>query len=160
MAGDVVGGIIERVGVVGIDSAIEQNRKKIKKCFVIPQEGLTLQSNIIIVAIGAIFAAVVAIIKKWLTSTTKGHMAANKNTKGKFAEQDKERSKREHRLTFRLNDLEMKALTKYYKKYKVKNKARFLRETIMHAILKKFDEDYPTLFEVPEPVKESGPTLF
>ena len=24
----------------------------------------------------------------------------------------------------------------------------------MYAILKKFDEDYPTLFEVPEPVKD------
>ena len=29
---------------------------------------------------------------------------------------------------------------KYYKKYKVKNKARFLRETVMYAVLKKFDE--------------------
>jgi hypothetical protein len=42
----------------------------------------------------------------------------------------------------------------------VKNHARFLRETIMYAILKKFDEDYPTLFEVPEPVKDNEPKLF
>ncbi|MBQ1698068.1 MAG: hypothetical protein II075_09315 [Bacteroidales bacterium] len=85
-------------------------------------------------------------------------MAANKNPK--LSEQDKERRKREHRLTFRLNDLEMKALLKYYKKYKVKNKARFLRETVMYAVLKKFDEDYPTLFDVPAPVKDNSPTLF
>jgi hypothetical protein len=88
-------------------------------------------------------------------------MAANKTSNGKkHVEQGKELLKRHHRLTFRLNDLEMKALAKYYKKYKVKNHARFLRETIMYAILKKFDEDYPTLFEVPEPVKDNEPKLF
>jgi hypothetical protein len=87
-------------------------------------------------------------------------MAVNNTPRKKHAEQAKEQLKRQHRLTFRLNDLEMKALMKYYKKYKVKNKARFLRETIMFAVLKKFDEDYPTLFDVPEPVKDSCPTLF
>ncbi len=88
-------------------------------------------------------------------------MAANKTPKGKKnMEQDKEHLLRQHRLTFRLNDLEMKALMKYYKKYKVKNHARFLRETIMYAVLKKFDEDYPTLFDVPAPVKDNSPTLF
>lgn len=87
-------------------------------------------------------------------------MAGKTSPRGKHSEQDKEHLLREHRLTFRLNDLEMKALMKYYKKYKVKNKARFLRETVMHAILKKFDEDYPTLFEVPAPVQDNSPTLF
>ncbi|MCQ2975583.1 MAG: hypothetical protein MJ211_12350 [Bacteroidales bacterium] len=69
--------------------------------------------------------------------------------KPKKSKEEKETFKRQHRQSFRLNDLEMKALLKYCKKYKVKNKARFLRETIMTAILKKFDEDYPTLFDVP-----------
>ena len=87
-------------------------------------------------------------------------MAANRTPKSKSPEQEKERGLREHRLTFRLNDLEMKALMKYYKKYKVKNKARFLRETVMYAVLKKFDEDYPTLFDLPAPVKDNSPTLF
>lgn len=88
-------------------------------------------------------------------------MAITKAPRGKKSEQDKEHLLRAHRLTFRLNDLEMKALMKYYKKYKVKNKARFLRETVMYAVLKKFDEDYPTLFEVPAaPVKDDSPTLF
>lgn len=81
-------------------------------------------------------------------------MAAQKKTpKRKKTEEEKEAFKRQHRQSFRLNDLEMKALMRYYKKYKVRNRARFLRETIMAAVLKKFDEDYPTLFEVPEPAK-------
>ncbi len=88
-------------------------------------------------------------------------MAEKTTKRHKRSEQEKEQFRRQHRLTFRLNDLEMKALTKYYKKYKVKNHARFLRETIMTAILKKFDEDYPTLFELPEPKKvQPDPTLF
>ena len=36
-------------------------------------------------------------------------MAANKTPKNKSPEQERERGLREHRLTFRLNDLEMKA---------------------------------------------------
>lgn len=77
-------------------------------------------------------------------------MVARKSAKPKRTEEEKEQFKRQHRQSFRLNDFEMKALQKYCKKYKVKNRARFLRETIMKAILKKFDEDYPTLFEIPE----------
>ncbi|MCR5454945.1 MAG: hypothetical protein K6F33_08175 [Bacteroidales bacterium] len=87
-------------------------------------------------------------------------MAVNTTPRGKHSEQEKEHLRRQHRLTFRLNDLELKALMKYYKKYRVKNKARFLRETVMYAVLKKFDEDYPTLFDVPAPVKDDSPTLF
>lgn len=59
---------------------------------------------------------------------------------------DKELYKRTHRQSFNLNTLEMKALQKYCKKYKVKNKSKFMREAVMTVILKKFDEDYPTLF--------------
>ncbi|MCQ2252690.1 MAG: hypothetical protein MJZ61_04485 [Bacteroidales bacterium] len=84
-------------------------------------------------------------------------MAASKKTpKRKRTEEEKEAFLRQHRQSFRLNDMEMKALLKYYKKYKVRNRARFLRETIMTAVLKKFDEDYPTLFEVPEPAKPTN----
>lgn len=87
-------------------------------------------------------------------------MSVNTKPRGKQSEQDKEHLRRQHRLSFRLNDLELKALMKYYKKYRVKNKARFLRETVMYAVLKKFDEDYPTLFDLPVPVKDDSPTLF
>jgi hypothetical protein len=62
----------------------------------------------------------------------------------------KEQMKRMHRQTFMLNELEMKAINRYCKKYKVSNRSRFLRETIFTAILKKFEDDHPTLFEVDE----------
>ena len=36
-------------------------------------------------------------------------------------------------------------------KYKIRNKSKFMREAIMTEILKKFDDDYPTLFEFEKP---------
>ena len=50
-----------------------------------------------------------------------------------------------------LNSREMRALNIYCQRYRIKNKSRLLRETIMNAILEKFDEDLPSLFEVNEP---------
>jgi len=60
-----------------------------------------------------------------------------------------------------LNSREMRALNIYCQRYRIKNKSRFLRETIMNSILKRFDEDMPSLFEVNEPdlfsdVNENG----
>jgi len=54
---------------------------------------------------------------------------------------------RVHKHLFSLNDSENKALERYLIKYKVSNKSKFIRETLMHAILKRFDEDTPTLFD-------------
>ncbi|MFP4489697.1 MAG: hypothetical protein ACLFN1_10375 [Bacteroidales bacterium] len=62
-----------------------------------------------------------------------------------------EKLRRSNRLTLLLNDREMRAIDIYCQRYRMKNKSRFLRETIMNAILKKFDEDLPSLFEVNEP---------
>jgi len=50
-----------------------------------------------------------------------------------------------------LNSREMRALGIYCDRYRVKNKSEFLRETIMKAILKRFEEEHPTLWEVNEP---------
>jgi hypothetical protein len=54
---------------------------------------------------------------------------------------------RTHQHVFMLNDDENRALNRYIIKYKVKNKSRFIRETLMISILRKFDEDHPTLFD-------------
>jgi hypothetical protein len=62
--------------------------------------------------------------------------------------------KRRNRLSLLLNNREMKALGIYCNRYRIKNKSEFLRETIMKAIIKRFDEEHPTLWE------ESEPTLF
>jgi hypothetical protein len=53
-----------------------------------------------------------------------------------------------------LNNRELRALSIYCNRYRVTNKSEFMRETIMKAILKRFDNEHPTLWE------ESDPTLF
>jgi len=65
-----------------------------------------------------------------------------------------DRLRRTNRLILMLNNKEMRALGIYCNWYRVKNKSEFLRETIMKAILKRFEEEHPTLWE------ESEPTLF
>lgn len=61
--------------------------------------------------------------------------------------------KRVYRKSILFNKREMQAINHYCKKYKIRNKSKFMRETIIASILKKFDEDYPSLFE-------QKPTLF
>jgi hypothetical protein len=65
-----------------------------------------------------------------------------------------ERLRRTNRLSLMLNKREMRALGIYCNRYRIKNKSEFLRETIMKAILKRFEEEHPTLWE------ENEPTLF
>lgn len=59
--------------------------------------------------------------------------------------------RRTNRLSVMLNNRELKALGVYCSRYRVKNKSEFLRETVMKAILKRFEEEHPTLWEEPEP---------
>lgn len=56
------------------------------------------------------------------------------------------RAPRTHRLVIALNDEEYKVIERYVLKYKVKNKSKFVRETLIKTILKQFEEDHPTLF--------------
>jgi len=62
--------------------------------------------------------------------------------------------KRTNRLSLMLNKREMKALGIYCSRYRIRNKSEFLRETIMKAILKRFEDEHPTLWE------ENDPSLF
>lgn len=73
-------------------------------------------------------------------------MAVKKPQKSK---EDIQKYKRRHRIEIVLNDFEMQAFANYCKKYRVVNKAKLIREALMTTVLKKFDEDYPTLFDVP-----------
>lgn len=56
-------------------------------------------------------------------------------------------SLRTHRQVFTLNDEENKALNRYVEKYKVQNKSKFMRETVMLTIIRKMEEDHPRLFD-------------
>jgi len=59
----------------------------------------------------------------------------------------KRNSLRTHRQIFTLNDEENKALARYISKYKVQNKSKFIREILMLTIIRKMEEDRPTLFD-------------
>lgn len=64
--------------------------------------------------------------------------------------------RRSNRLAISFNQRELSAIQHYCNKYKVGNRSKFFRETIISTILRKFDTDYPTLFEF----EEERPTLF
>ena len=55
--------------------------------------------------------------------------------------------KRKHTIQFLFNDLELQAFEKYCKKYRIKNKSKFIRESVMTEVLGQFDRDYPSLFD-------------
>ena len=54
--------------------------------------------------------------------------------------------KRERRMVCLMSEDEMRIVDPYLKKYKISNKARWLRETVLTFIRQKTDEDHPTLF--------------
>lgn len=54
--------------------------------------------------------------------------------------------KRTHRKELLFNTLEQNAIDAYCAKYKIKNRSKFLRETIISKVLQKFEEDHPRLF--------------
>lgn len=58
----------------------------------------------------------------------------------------REKLVRKHKITFMLNDKEMEAIEKYLSRYRIKNKSRFYRETIVRHILKQMEKDTPELF--------------
>ena len=56
------------------------------------------------------------------------------------------RSPRSNRISFMLNEEEYKTIESYLTKYKISNRSRWYRETILSHILKVLEKDYPTLF--------------
>ena len=76
---------------------------------------------------------------------------ANQNRYNKVDQNNNEKLRRTHRTSILFNQREQEAINLYCDKYKIRNKSKFMREVIMTEILKKFDEDYPTLFEFEKP---------
>jgi hypothetical protein len=54
--------------------------------------------------------------------------------------------KRERRMSILLSDEEQQIIDRYLDKYKITNKSRWLRETVLMFIHKNMEDDYPTLF--------------
>ena len=59
----------------------------------------------------------------------------------------RKKSLRTHPQTFSLNDEENNALNRYISKYNIKNKSKFIRETLMFSVIRKLEENNPTLFD-------------
>lgn len=53
---------------------------------------------------------------------------------------------RDRLVTIALNDPEFKTLEKYCAQYKISNRSRFIRESLMKSMLSRMVDDYPTLF--------------
>jgi len=59
--------------------------------------------------------------------------------------------RRTSKLSVMLNSREMRALGIYCSRYRIKNKSEFLRVTLMKAIIQRFEDEHPSLWEEPEP---------
>ena len=53
---------------------------------------------------------------------------------------------RSARLTCLVSEEEMRIIDSYLRKYKIENKSRWMRETLLAFIHQNLDQDYPTLF--------------
>jgi hypothetical protein len=54
--------------------------------------------------------------------------------------------KRTYKKSLLFNEPEMEAINTFCRRYKISNKSKFFRETIITTILKKIEQDHPTLF--------------
>lgn len=57
-----------------------------------------------------------------------------------------QRYSRTKKITCLLSDEEYSTVCGYLEKYKISNRARWYRETILSHVLKTLEKDYPTLF--------------
>lgn len=55
-------------------------------------------------------------------------------------------SKRTKRITCLISDREDEIINNYLARYNIKNKSTWLRETVLHFIYDRTENDYPTLF--------------
>jgi hypothetical protein len=57
---------------------------------------------------------------------------------------------RNERYSFLVNSDERQTIENYLRKYKIRNRSRWMRETLMTFIIRNLDQDYPTLFNEQE----------
>lgn len=61
--------------------------------------------------------------------------------------------KREHKISFTLNEKEYNMLRSYLEKHRISNQSAWAREQIMSYLWKKAEMEYPTLFNESEILK-------
>ena len=62
----------------------------------------------------------------------------------------KEHSVRKERYSFLVNANEKQTIDNYLRKYRISNRSRWMRETLITFIIRNLDQDYPTLFNEQE----------
>ena len=58
----------------------------------------------------------------------------------------KEVSTRTEHYSFLVNPEEKQMIENYLRKYKIRNRSRWMRETLLRRIIQNLELDYPTLF--------------
>lgn len=58
--------------------------------------------------------------------------------------------KRVKRQSIMFNTRELNAINHYCARFRVKNRSKFMREAIITEVLKRFDENHPTLWDDPQ----------
>jgi len=93
------------------------------------------------------------IVKTGLIAENQVHwlFLAKPNQSSQVDQKKDEKLRRTNRTSILFNQREQEAINLFCEKYKIKNKSKFMREAIMTEVLKRFDEDYPTLFEFEKP---------
>lgn len=69
-----------------------------------------------------------------------------KKTSPKSITASQNEATRQARLICLLSDDEMSIIDNYLRKYKITNKSRWMRETLLAFIHQNLEQDYPTLF--------------
>ena len=62
----------------------------------------------------------------------------------------KDHSVRNERYSFLVNSTERQTIENYLRKYRISNRSRWMRETLITFIIKNLDQDYPTLINEQE----------
>ncbi len=77
-------------------------------------------------------------------------MANNNPRKTKKATLKKERLIRDKRISITLNEKEFRVMERFFKECKIKNKSKFLRDTLIRMAWKKLEDNAPCLFSEEE----------
>lgn len=58
--------------------------------------------------------------------------------------------RRRKKKSILFNERELNAINHYCEKFKVSNRSKFMREAIISEVLKKFEDNHPTLWDDPQ----------
>ncbi|MDR0714572.1 MAG: hypothetical protein LBF89_10005 [Bacteroidales bacterium] len=51
-----------------------------------------------------------------------------------------------NKLSILFNNKELRAIEEYRRKYAIRNRSKLIRDIVLSTVIRKFEDDYPTLF--------------